>query len=163
MIEQDEEIINILEEIDYLFSQINKTLKSLKEKCVYLESNTDIILSNNKPLFNFFTINLPERKTEPQIVSFTEESQSLIKPITPINPFKFNNKTVDFDPQLLPSNFTDLEDIKVVCSFIKGRKRILKNELYFYFKNISKELIDIYLDVLNRKRFILMEGDYLIG
>ncbi|KCZ74109.1 hypothetical protein H311_04927, partial [Anncaliia algerae PRA109] len=118
---------------------------------------------NNKPLFNFFTISSAQPKNESNIVSITEESQSLIKPITPVNPFRFSGEIAEFDPKLLPSNFTELEDIKLVYSFIKNKKRINKTEIYSYFNNITKEVINIYLDVLHRKKFILMEGDLLIG
>lgn len=68
---------------------------------------------------------------------------------------------VDFDQELLPDGFREIDEIRMIYYFIEKRRTVSVEEVYERFGSVSRELMDILLDVLIRKNFVRLEGSSL--
>lgn len=194
MIEKDEEIINSLEELDSTFSQINKVLRMLRTKVEAMEATNKSLIKGCDTWCNFFGV---KRSHEQGIVNDQHvqdahnsfETQSVLKPSSPVNPFhrrdevsdekylptemtfgednSWINDTVasdliDFSQQLLPEGFKEIDEIRMIYYFVQQRGAVVIDDVYERFRDISRELMNIFLDVLIRKNFIRWSENKLI-
>lgn len=68
---------------------------------------------------------------------------------------------VDFDQELLPDGFREIDEIRMIYYFIEKRRTVSVEEVYERFSSVSRELMDILLDVLIRKNFVRLEENRL--
>ncbi|KAL0265589.1 UNVERIFIED_CONTAM: hypothetical protein PYX00_011302 [Menopon gallinae] len=68
---------------------------------------------------------------------------------------------VDFDQALLPEGFQEISEIKMIYYFIEKRRTVPVEEVYERFSCVSRELMEILLDVLIRKNFVRLEENRL--
>jgi hypothetical protein len=193
MIEKDEEIINSLEELDSTFSQINKVLRLLRCKVEAVEAANKSLIRGCNTWCNFFGIKKAQKDTtaehHAQDAHHSFETQSVLKPSSPVNPFHRRDEAsdekllptemtfgddnswindteaselVDFSQQLLPEGFKEIDEIKMIYYFVQQHGAVAVDEVYERFSDISRELMNIFLDMLIRKNFIRWSENKLI-
>lgn len=152
---EDEKIVRNLEKLDDTISQINKSLRQLKSKMEDLDSlNTDI-RNNNLKWLNFFDI-----KKNLQPVLPAEDSLVFSEPEDPfktVNDDGDRSELVDFSLELLPEKFRNIKEIECIYEFIRNRRGTSIFEIYEEFGEVTKDLVDIYMQVLSRRNFVRCE------
>ena len=106
MIERDEEIISSLEELDSTFSQINKVLQQIRGKVELIGSKNRALVEDCAIWRNFFGVEMLENRgtaipeggvVDAQAdVQSVAETQSTIRPSSPINPFNKNTDPAQY-------------------------------------------------------------------
>lgn len=71
------------------------------------------------------------------------------------------SELVDFDQELLPDGFREIDEVRMIYHFIEKRRTVSVEEVYERFSSVSRELMDILLDVLIRKSFVRLEENRL--
>lgn len=122
----------------------------------------------------------------------TVDTQSFLRPSSPVNPFykrgavpsegerthptdvssvaeetakasdSIVSELLDFDQELLPEGFKDIEEVRMIYYFVERRRSVSLDEVYERFGNVSRELMDIFLDVLIRKNFVRLSDQNLV-
>lgn len=122
----------------------------------------------------------------------TVDTQSFLKHSSPMNPFRRRDgvstevsrsppndissiaeetakasdsmvsELVEFDQDLLPEGFRDIEEVQMIYYFVEKRRSVSLDEIYVRFGNVSRELMDIFLDVLIRKNFVRLSNRNLV-
>ncbi|KAG0436810.1 hypothetical protein DMUE_4040 [Dictyocoela muelleri] len=135
MSDKDEEIIHLLDSINRTFSQINMELRDISEVQKEIISCNKKIVSDCRPWINFFIV--PEKKNN--------ANDSITTEIT-------EDELIEFDKNMLPDVFADEADLVKVYEFFRNGGKL--DEAYKFFESIGKDRLEVYTEILIRKKFI---------
>lgn len=167
-----ERTLDLLQTIDYTFSQINKVLRDLNSKIIHTHTRNKGNLQKLRPWFNFFSIDLHEKvekkesQPEDHQSHLVTEEKILSKEIINETSSDFENHLPDLrlnqlyeesSPKNSSSNMDNIsrDDIlEQIFNLIKTQQMITLDMIHEKFKEVPSESLDGYIGILIDKRRI---------
>lgn len=152
-IEVEEQIIDKLEEIDQTFSSINKVLKEINHKIEQLSHTNTKILEHSQPWLNFFNITGAQPVTDS--VEHTNELTSSGTYELPAHKYdvSVDDALHSLNMEQLPEAFSS-EHVQMIYGYVEHRGQVGLNDVYEAFKDVEMERMDIFIEMMIRKRFL---------
>ncbi|KRH92251.1 hypothetical protein M153_9004000587 [Pseudoloma neurophilia] len=168
-----ERTLDLLQNIDYTFSQINKVLRELNNKILLTNNKTKENIEKLKPWFNFFSIDVheaaeTEEKIDEKIEIKTEEKieksySSEIRQVknnetssdldVHLPQLRLNKLYEDSSPRKISSERTG-DIIEQIYNFINKNQLVSLDSIYEAFKEHSNDKLDSYIEILIEKRVL---------